>query len=110
MKKILSLVFAVSLLLAPMTIFAEELAKDLPNTSEASIYTVIDTVGNIIFGVLLLIALIYILFAAISFITAQGDAAKLKTAQDRILYALIGIGVAVLSKGLIALVLRLTNV
>jgi hypothetical protein len=104
MKKLLSLVFAVSLLAAPVVTLAAIDSEPLPGTTAGSIDATITTIGNVLFGALLLIALIYILLAAISFITAQGDAAKLKVAQDRVLYALIGIAVAVLAQGMIALV------
>jgi uncharacterized membrane protein YedE/YeeE len=106
MKKLLSLVFAVSLLVVP-TVTLAALETELPKTDAGSIDATITTIGNVLFGALLLIALIYILLAAISFITAQGDAAKLKVAQDRVLYALIGIAVAVLAQGMIALVRNL---
>jgi type IV secretion system pilin len=111
MKKILSLVFIASLLVVPVTALAADIdGTALPDTTASSVNSAITKIGDILFGVLLLIALIYILLAAISFITAGGDPEKVKGAQNKILYALIGIGVAILAKGLIALIQSIITV
>lgn len=102
MKKILSLIFVASLLISP--VFVSAIDGVLPETTEASIDNAITKIGNILFGILLAVALIYILLAAFGFITAGGDAEKIKTAQMRILYSLIGIVIAILAKGMISLV------
>lgn len=50
-----------------------------------------------------LLAVIMGLWAGILFITAGGDAAKLSTARNILLYAIIGIAVAILAFGIVAI-------
>ncbi|MBI3627553.1 MAG: hypothetical protein HY220_02275 [Candidatus Sungbacteria bacterium] len=56
--------------------------------------------GNVanIFGTLILaISVIMILYSAFLFLTAQGDATKLTTARNVLLFALVGVAVALLA-------------
>ncbi|MBZ9578046.1 hypothetical protein KJA13_03380 [Patescibacteria group bacterium] len=70
-------------------------------------YDVVDTldsVTNYLFGFLLVIAAIAIIIAAYFFVTAAGDPDKTKRARDFVMYAVIGVLVAFLAKGLVMLV------
>ncbi len=49
-----------------------------------------------------LVAVVMGMYAGILFITAGGDAAKVSTARNILLYSIIGIAVAVLAFGLVA--------
>ena len=71
---------------------------------ELNVMTVLDNVTNWLFAILLIVAAIAIIIAAFNFVTAQGDADKVKTARQFVLYALIGVLVAILAKGLVGLV------
>jgi len=51
----------------------------------------------------------YVLWAAYTFITAAGDTEKITSARNRIMYAGIGIIVALLARGIIALVLQMAQ-
>ena len=65
------------------------------------------TLGNIadwIFYILIAVAVLFIVIAGIEYTTAQGDPEKIKAAGQKVLYALIGIIVAALAKGLVILV------
>ena len=67
----------------------------------------IATLGNIadwIFYILIAVAVLFIVIAGIEYTTAQGDPEKIKAAGQKVLYALIGIIVAALAKGLVILV------
>ena len=65
---------------------------------------VLTKIGNWLFAILLVVAVIYIILAAFDFVTAGGDPEKVKTARNNVLYAMIGIAVAFLAKGLVVLV------
>lgn len=62
------------------------------------------SVRDWLFYILLTVAAIFIIVAAYHFVTAAGDPEKIKTARNFVLYALIGVMVAFLSRGLVALV------
>lgn len=57
-----------------------------------------------LFAILLVVAAIAIIIAAFQFITASGDPEKVGSARQFVLYAMIGVLVALLAKGLVALV------
>lgn len=71
------------------------------------VYDLMNTLDNIVdwlFYILLTVAALFIVAAAFNFITAAGDPGKLQTARDNVLYALVGVVVAFLSRGLIVLI------
>ena len=61
----------------------------------------IGAIINFIFNIALVIAPIMFIISGFYFITAAGDPAKIKTAKDIIWYAVIGLVVVLLAKGLI---------
>ena len=64
-------------------------------------------VGNIVdalFLVLGAIAVIIIIFGGIYYVTSTGDAARIKRAKDTILYAVIGLIVAILAYSIVKFV------
>lgn len=62
------------------------------------------TITDWIFAVLLIIVGLLILIGALFIITAAGDPTKIGKGKDFIMYALIGLAVALLSKALVPLV------
>ncbi len=69
-----------------------------------SVRTKFNVVGNWLFGILLLLAVIFIIVAAFLYLTSGGNEEKTKKARDYIIYAVIAIAVAIVAKGVIALV------
>jgi len=69
----------------------------------------LQTVANIIFWLVMALALIPILLGAFYIITAGGDAKRVQTGRNYILYAAIGMGVTVFARGIFALVRYLGN-
>lgn len=67
----------------------------------ACILNTMDRVTNWAFTLLLGVAVLFIIFAAFNFIFAQGDPEKVKSAKEFLLYALIGVIIALLSRGLV---------
>jgi len=66
--------------------------------------TKFDVIGNWMFGILLFLAVIFIIYAAFLYLTSGGVEEKTKQAKDYIIYAVIAIAVAILAKGIIALI------
>lgn len=93
MKKIILGLVLASFLLLPVVLLAE-----------APTVTPITALGKIrdaLYSLLLIIATIFIILAAFNFITAAGDPEKVKTARNYVIYALVGVIVAVLARGFI---------
>jgi hypothetical protein len=114
MKKLVSLV-AVSLLFTPFVSSAVNSIMPSANTAvgkgmnismvSSSVADVLSMVANYVIGALLLMAVFYILWAAFTFITSAGETEKVSEARKRIMYAGIGVVVALLAKGIVSLVL-----
>ena len=61
----------------------------------------LNNIVNWLFTVLLIVAAIFIIIASFNFITAAGEPEKIKTARQFVIYALIGVVVAFLARGLV---------
>ncbi|UMX47784.1 MAG: pilin [Candidatus Nealsonbacteria bacterium DGGOD1a] len=116
MKKIIASLL-LSLLMAPALIFAADsitpkadssLAGDIGKNvkmSDQPLDQTLNTVANYAIGILIIIAVFYVIWAGYTFVTSSGDTEKINTARQRIMFAAIGIVVALLAKGIISLVL-----
>jgi len=103
MKKTLLAVTLISLIVLPAVSLALENIPIGP-TSEQAIIDMLNKIADWIFTIFLAVAVIFIILAAIKFLTSGGDPGKVQSARDSLLYALIGVAVALLAKGLVALV------
>ncbi len=91
-------------------------ACDNPDNSEAanevcsgqgdSVYKLLRNVINLMLTFIGIIAVIAIIIGAIRYTTSGGDGSQTKGARDTILYAVVGLVVAVLSFALVNFVLR----
>lgn len=70
-----------------------------------NLMSTINTVINVIIGVVGFIAVAVIILGGISFITSQGDAAKVTKARNTILYGVVGLIVAILAFAIVNFVL-----
>jgi len=108
MKKIISVassITLVTLLLLPVVVLAQ--GEEIPTgliTSVDDIIALIRRLANWFFAILLAVSLIFILMAALAFLTSSGDPAKVEKARNMLLYAVIGIGVAFLAQAFVQLV------
>jgi len=59
---------------------------------------------NWIFTALIIVAAIMLIYAGFIYVTAAGDPGKVKTALNQVIYALIGVAIGVLAKGLIYMI------
>jgi len=97
MKKIITGVSIASLML-PVLALAATPAPDV------DLLTALNSLTNWLFTILLIVAVIFIILAGYYFVTSQGDPDKAGKARNFVLWALVGIAVAVAAKALVAFV------
>lgn len=100
-KRILGIFFAF-LALCPLAVSAQiwienPLAYD-------TIAELIESIANIIFWVATAITPIMVLVGAFFIMTAAGEPAKVRKGRDFILFAAIGLGVLLMSRGIVSLI------
>ena len=102
MKRTLLGIVAITLALAPIggVVLATSDLADPPDLVIVGEGGVLDKITNWLFGIFLGVATIYIIIAGFFFVTAQGNPEKLTKAKRAILYAVIGIGIAIISASL----------
>lgn len=98
MKKTLLLsIIALSVLSVPFLGLAQD--RTLPET--ADLVAVMKTIANWLFTILMAAAAISIVAAGFTFLSSGGDADKLATARNWVIYALVGVLVALLAQVLV---------
>ena len=103
MKKLLTGITLVSLLALPVVATATA-PEGVPLMTGQGTIDALENLIDWLFTILLIVAVIFLVIAAFSFITASGDPDKVGKARNYVLYALIGVAVAVAARGLVALV------
>lgn len=81
--------------------------RGLPNSGPN--YSSDDTVAiilSIVFGILGAVALLMIVISGLRYITSDGDPQKAGSAKSGIVYALVGLAVAVLAQAIVVFVVR----
>lgn len=79
--------------------------KDSGGSSEDTVTVTIQNVINLLIFIAGIIAVIYILIGGIRYVLSNGDSGAAKKARDNILYALIGLVVAVSAYSVVNLIL-----
>ena len=109
MKKILLTAVLISFLIVPMVNVSAQFnwwgggtAASPPST--LNVMTVLERIVDWLFTILLVVAAIFIVIAAFYFVTASGNPETISKARNFVLYALVGVAVAVASRGLVTLV------
>ncbi len=77
---------------------------DCPISSVNDIYRILEKIVGYVYGIFFIVAVLFILLAAFSFLTAQGDPQKIISARNQILWAAVAIAIALLSVGAQAIV------
>ena len=77
---------------------------NLEETSN-NLMSTVSTIINVIIGVVGVVSVIFIVIGGLSYVTSAGDPGKTKKAKDTILYAVIGLIVAVLAFAIVNFVL-----
>ena len=107
MKKILLTAVLISLLIVPaVNVLAANTTGGAAESPPANldVMVVLERIVDWLFTILLVVAAIFIIIAAYYFVTASGNPETVSKARNFVMYALIGIAVAVASRGLVALV------
>jgi len=99
MKKILSVLTLLGFLLLPTVGLADATSSD-----EIDVMAALNRITNWLFTILVAVAGIAIVIAGYYFVTAAGNPEQITKARNFIYYALIGVVVALLGRGMIALV------
>jgi hypothetical protein len=99
-------------LAVPALTFAAEF--DVPATQTTGgirrfddIVAVIERLTNWVFIILLVLAVLFIIMAAFSYLTAGGDEEKVAKAHQKIIYSVVALAVAFLAKGVSFIVAQL---
>ena len=111
MKKIFTLILLSLLVVTPMIAIAANV-EPVPNTSINTVSDIIDLLNklvNYLYTFLLIAAGAYLIWGGIDFVFSAGDETKVKASRSKITYALIGVAVAVVSKGLMNIVIGLVD-
>ena len=67
---------------------------------------VVINILNAVIGVAGLVAVIFIIYGGVQYMTSSGDAGKIKKAKDTILYAVIGLIVCILAAAIVNFVIN----
>ncbi len=98
MKKVAVSLFFLAIFLTPTIIFSQGVTPP----PDVDPWGAIDTITNLVFGILLAVAVLAIIYAGFLFITAGGVSEKVTTARTTLLYAVVGIIVALLARGVVS--------
>ncbi len=104
MKKItLALLIATLLIGAPFLTQAEPLPYGAApeKVQGGSIWVVLTTALNWLFNIVIFISAIFIVVAGFNYVISSGDPEKVKRAMQILIYALVGVAVAILAKTLV---------
>ena len=102
-------------LVAPIVVcaqYGDELLEDLiipQPEGEDTLPTIIINIINIVLGLLALIAVVIILIAGFEWMTAGGSEDKVKNAQNRLKYGLIGLVIIFLAYGVATWVINILD-
>ena len=101
-KKIRNIILLASLISLPVLALAQVEVENLPTSRVTDIYDVVsilNTVINWIFTILMGVAIIFILMAAFSYLGSAGAPEKVQEAQNKLIYAAVAIGVGLIAQG-----------
>ena len=80
------------------------LSETASASTGAGLLILIDTITNWFFAIFTVLALIFVLLAAFQFVTGGGDEAKMSEARQKLIWAAVGIIIALLAKGLVPVI------
>ena len=107
MKKVLPALVLTALLVAP--VIAESKGgppTEVPKIAEdpQALINLLKKIGNWLFAILLAVAVVMLVVSGFLFVTAAGTPEKIEKARTILIYALIGVAIALAARGLVAVV------
>jgi hypothetical protein len=117
MKKFISVFFLVMLLTGvvgiPVASAAHEVFHDqgqeLQDLNKAQVFAKLAIAANWVFTALLVLSVFIIFTAAFQFVTGGSDAAALTGARAKLIWAVVGIGLALLARAIPSVVVDILN-
>lgn len=97
-------VIIATFLLFPLFFSEAQTQPEGPKVLATDIWQIITRVTNWFFSIVLALATIMLIYAAYKYVTAAGIEANVKVALNTVIYALIGIAIAVLSKTIVEII------
>jgi flagellar basal body-associated protein FliL len=100
--KQLKIILLLSLIGLPMLAgaqYAGVQTAPTPITRFEDILRILNTLINWIFTILLIVAVIFIIMAAFAYLGSAGDAEKVQSASNKLIYAAVAVGVGLIAKG-----------
>ena len=70
----------------------------------AQLLAIIDVITNWIFAGFVVIAVVMVILAALQFVTGGGDPLKVSEARKKLIWAAVGVGVALMAKGFVPVI------
>ncbi|NIN92483.1 hypothetical protein GTO36_05785 [bacterium] len=108
-RKIIAGLSLMSLWGFALPVFAQVEPPPEPVTSIEDIINLIDTAATWLFTIILAVAVVMLLYAAFRWMTAGGDETAIASSRKLLIYALVGIGIAFLAKGLVSVIRQLVG-
>jgi hypothetical protein len=104
-KNILAIVALITLLVLPAACVLADSSTDNVHVNEnLDVFDALTNIANYAYTLLLVVGVIAITWAGFMFITANGDPEKINKARMMVVYSIIGILFAALSRGIVALI------
>jgi heme/copper-type cytochrome/quinol oxidase subunit 2 len=103
MKKILLSLALLGMLVLPALTMAQ-IGGSPPNVENLSLERVGQIIADAVWIIFTIIAVVMFVVAGIMFLTASGDAEKIKTARNAFLWGVAGVVVAIIAFGIISIV------
>jgi len=104
MKKLFLILPVLFIALSPLAFGQPTLPPGQVPTVTIDIWTFLNKLLNWFFGIVIVLAALMFVYAGYTFIMAAGDAAKIKTALNTLIYGLVGVAVALMAKGLVYMI------
>lgn len=104
MKKILLALVLFGFLVLPIVSLADAASSD-----EVDVMAALNRIVDWLFAILIAVAAIAIVIAGYYFVTAAGNPEQITKARNFILYALIGVMVGLLARGMVVLVQKIVK-
>jgi len=104
MNKIALKLGATAVALMPAMAFAQEPAPTDVVTSGDDLQGILETVRDWFFTIFVILAVIFLIWAAFLYLTAAGNDEKVKRAKNALIYAIVAIVIAILAGSLPSLI------
>lgn len=107
LKKTILAALLLGLVLTPV-IAVNAITINNPNNTfgTTSFFDIVNNVANFIFGFIVILSIIFLVWGGIQYVTAGGDEAQMEKAKSTITYAIIGLFVAGVAYAIVTLVLQ----